>query len=365
MIRLVHTSDLHLDSEFSCNNPKLTTLRKKEQRALFANLMMYVRDQKADVLLISGDLFDKKQPERETVEVVLREFRNTPETEIFIAAGRNDCCRPGSFLCETEFPSNVHVFREEALSAFSVDRLNLTVYGYSFCHRNLTKNPFAVMLPVDKNRFNLLCGVGSLSLDPDCCPITVEELAHSGVDYAALGGSHKAGELCRIQDTYYAYSGSPEGLIFEDNEPKSIRIAAMEKEAGSLLFQSKTVHFGRRQFDAVELSAEGLPDAAPLLSELSEYVKKKGYGLNTLLKITISGRVPDSFRLSKQLLSRLEERLGCLVVEDRTILVPGREEKADDFRSVFEEKVCNKIEDEELRSEVLKCGFAALEDSKI
>ena len=52
MIRLIHTSDLHLDSEFSCNDPKLTSLRKKEQRALFANLMMYVRDQKADVLAI-------------------------------------------------------------------------------------------------------------------------------------------------------------------------------------------------------------------------------------------------------------------------------------------------------------------------
>ena len=154
MIRLIHTSDLHLDSEFSCNDPKLTSLRKKEQRALFANLMMYVRDQKADVLLISGDLFDKKQPEKETAEVVLREFRNTPETEIFIAAGRSDCCRPGSFLYETEFPPNVHVFREEALSSFSVDRLHLTVYGYSFCHRNLTKNPFAVMPPVDKSRFN-------------------------------------------------------------------------------------------------------------------------------------------------------------------------------------------------------------------
>lgn len=29
MIRLIHTSDLHLDSEFSCNDPKLTSLRKK------------------------------------------------------------------------------------------------------------------------------------------------------------------------------------------------------------------------------------------------------------------------------------------------------------------------------------------------
>ena len=365
MIRLIHTSDLHLDSEFSCNDPKLTSLRKKEQRALFANLMRYVRDQKADVLLISGDLFDKKQPEKETAEVVLREFRNTPETEIFIAAGRSDCCRPGSFLYETEFPPKVHVFREEALSSFSVDRLHLTVYGYSFCHRNLTKNPFAVMPPVDKSRFNLLCGTGSLSLAPDCCPITAEELAHSGVDYAALGGSHEAGELCRIQETYYAYSGSPEGLVFEDKGPKSIRIAAMEKTEGGLLFQSKTVRFGRRQFDAVELSAEGLTDAAPLAAELSEYTKKEGYGLNTLLKVTVSGRVPGSFRLPKQLFSRLEERLGCLVIEDQTILVPGKEEKADDFRSVFAEKVCNKIKDEELRSQVLKCGFAALEDQRV
>ena len=56
--------------------------------------------------------------------------------------------------------------------------------------------------------------------------------------------------------------------------------------------------------------------------------------------------------------------MGCLVIEDQTILVPGKEEKADDFRSVFAEKVCNKIKDEELRSEVLKCGFAALEDQR-
>ena len=93
--------------------------------------------------------------------------------------------------------------------------------------------------------------------------------------------------------------------------------------------------------------------------------QKEGYGLNTLLKVTVSGRVPGSFRLPKQLFSRLEERLGCLVIEDQTILVPGKEEKADDFRSVFAEKVCNKIKDEELRSQVLKCGFAALEDQRV
>ena len=158
---------------------------------------------------------------------------------------------------------------------------------------------------------------------------------------------------------------APRGWFFEDKGPKSIRIAAMEKTEGGLLFQSKTVRFGRRQFDAVELSAEGLTDAAPLAAELSEYIKKEGYGLNTLLKVTVSGRVPGSFRLPKQLFSRLEERLGCLVIEDQTILVPGKEEKADDFRSVFAEKVCNKIKDEELRSQVLKCGFAALEDQRV
>ena len=362
MIRILHTADLHLDKEFFPEDPKFSALRNKEQRALFANIMMYARDKKVDILIFAGDLLDKTVPGEETGKLLLREFENTPATEIFIVPGRNDPYRPGSFYATAAFPDNVHIFKEERVSVFEIERLNAAVYGYAFTRRNMTHNPFSVMPPTDKGRFNLLCGCGSLSGEENCCPIKADEIGHSGVDYLALGHDHTASDLQKEGQTYYAVAGSPEGLSFDEPGQKGARIVVAEKSAGGeLLLESKKVRFSRRTFARVTLDATGLTDCTPLVDRLAEEMKKIGADGDTLLEAVITGEVPTSFRLKSRCFDRLSEKLCRLTLTDQTLLLCEGERNDGDLISVFAAKTAEKTADRQFRSEILKAAFEVLE----
>ncbi len=362
MIRIVHTADFHLCKNFFPDNPEFTKLRRKEQSALFVNIMMYTREQKADILLIAGDLLDACRTDRETEKLLLREFENTPDTEIFISPGRSDPYRPGCFYDTANFPANVHVFKSERMECVELPKLNAAVYGYAFCRRKLMRNPFAVMPAVPAERINLLCGYGSLQGEEGCCPVSVEEILHSGVDYLALGHDHQASELLKAGETYYAVSGAPEGCGFDEPGHKGIRIVAMEKQGKTLFLQSKAIRFSRRHYACAELSAEGLENCAPLAEKLFGEMKRLQTDGDTLLQVTVTGKVFPGFRLQEEIFEKHAERLCYLTFRDLTVMV-CKEEGVDEknFQSVFAMKVAEKTEDAELRSEILKCGLKALE----
>ena len=58
MIRILHAADLHLDSPFDALSEEKAALRRREQRELLRSLAGIRAEQKADLVLLSGDLFD-------------------------------------------------------------------------------------------------------------------------------------------------------------------------------------------------------------------------------------------------------------------------------------------------------------------
>lgn len=360
MIRVLHTADLHLGKVFSNDDEKFSRLRRKEQMALFASIMMYARSQKADILLFAGDVLDGISPDAEIRDLVKREFENTPHTEIFVSPGRNDAAVSGSFWRDGTFPENVHVFKSERVERVDLDRLNASVYGYAFCHRSPENNPFAVIPPTDKSRCNLFCGVGSTANDNFGFTVSKEEIAHSGIDYIALGGDHQPSELLREGQTYYALSGCPEGLSFDDTGAHSVRLVAMEKSEGSLLLQSKCVSLSARHFERLFVTLNNAASLVKAEEAVAEYIRTKGADKDCFLELVLEGTVRLSFRAPAEAFMKVGDKLGYLKITDRTTMLyedTGKE----DFKAIFAKKVAEKTEEGELRSDVLKCGFEALE----
>ena len=362
MIRIVHTADLHLDKNAFPGDERLNRLRKNEMRALFANIMMYVRSKNVDVLLFCGDLLDSPVCERETAALILREFENSPGVEIFIAPGRHDAYLPGSFYKETVFPDNVHIFKEEHLSVFHIDRLNADVYGYGFCSRNLERSRLAVAPTVDRERFNLFAGYASLHNDIKTCPVHESEIAHSGIDYLAFGSEHTPSALCKAGSSYYAMSGCPEGGDFSDPGQKSLRIAAMEKKEGELLFQSKCISFAHRVFEKARFDAQG-KDLQTLANEVFAYVREKSLDADSFLRAEFYGRVPITFRIDESAFDKVKSRVFHFEIADETTMVFQGEGAGEgkDFKETFAGFASKKTNDEALRSMILKEGLRALE----
>ena len=74
MLKIVHAADLHLDSSFGALGPEKARERRREGRWLVERLAELAKRQEADLLLLSGDLFDGRHVYPETLETMAEAF---------------------------------------------------------------------------------------------------------------------------------------------------------------------------------------------------------------------------------------------------------------------------------------------------
>ena len=74
MLKIIHTADIHLDSPFSLFDAQKAQARKNELRGVFSSLIMYAKTEKADMVLIAGDLFDSEYVTKETMDIITTQF---------------------------------------------------------------------------------------------------------------------------------------------------------------------------------------------------------------------------------------------------------------------------------------------------
>ena len=88
MLKFIHAADFHLDSAFAALPPEKAAERRREQRELPGRLAEAVRTWGAELVLLSGDLFDAK-PYPETVEAVKAALAEMA-VPVFLAPGNHD-----------------------------------------------------------------------------------------------------------------------------------------------------------------------------------------------------------------------------------------------------------------------------------
>ena len=90
ILKFLHCADIHLDTPFIGLSPEKSDERRVGLRSAFMKMMEYVRGAGIDYVLISGDLFDAECATNSTAELLIREFRNCPDTRFIIAPGKHD-----------------------------------------------------------------------------------------------------------------------------------------------------------------------------------------------------------------------------------------------------------------------------------
>ena len=374
MLKILHVADLHLDTVFSLEDLSTAELRRNELRAAFVNLMMFARSKEVDILLISGDLFDKVRPSRETEEVVLREFSASSRLQIFLSPGNHDPYTADSPYARLPFPENVHIFNSENLSSVDLPQYNVTVWGYAFTSMRLPYNPFSTPPVLDENRINILVGhadVGKTASDD--CPVPLGEIARSGFDYLALGHIHAASGLQREGYSYYAYPGCLEGRDFGECGPgKGALIAVMQKKRpGEFDIETKLIRFARRRYEVLKLHFNGTESAEEVISICEKAVKEKRYGDDTLLRLVLEGQLPEGVSVSKTLLQSVAKKVFYLEVKNRTEPAIDMEALKNDptlrgaFYQTIQPMLAGTEEERALAEKALRYGLAALSGADI
>lgn len=368
MLKVFHCADIHLDSPFSLYSPREAEKRRIELRAAFTSALMFAREKKVDIFIISGDLFDSEYITRDTRELLVREFAKCGDMKIFIAPGNHDPYTVGSPYDTTDFGENVHIFGGER-ECVSLDGLNADIYGFGFTSKNYISSPVANWTIRDESRVNILVCHGDMVGGGDSTgPITKQEIANSGFDYIALGHIHKPTGLQCENGVYYSYPGCIEGRGFDEQGYKGAMFGTVEKGKTDM----QLLRFSKSRYESASVDISGVSEKLEALDIIRDAIRQ--YTDDTALRLTLVGELKSAFVILPNEIGKGCEFPYFIEIIDKTHISPDLDklEKSNTLKGIFVRKMLDGMRKQDEDSDeyrtlslALKYGIAALEDRGI
>ncbi len=250
MVKLLHSGDFHLDSPFSGLSPQEAKDCRENQRHLVEDLIQLATDSQCDCVLLTGDLFDGKRVYGETLDFLRRTFGRC-SCPIFIAPGNHDYVNSGSPYLGT-WPDNVHIFKSHTIEG--VSQGNFTVWGAGFTasHAPSLLEGFSAT----GEGLHIMAIHGDVAPDSVYNPITKGQIAASGLQYLALGHTHKAQSLLQEGNTYYGWPGCLMGRGFDELGQKGAYLVSVSQEKT----QAEFIPLGQRTYEIITVSVGENPE---------------------------------------------------------------------------------------------------------
>lgn len=204
-MKIIHLADVHLDKPFKTLSDRETlgAQRRLEQRETFKNTIEFAKENKVDIILIAGDLFEQEYIRESTIDFINNLFKGIPEIKIFITPGNHDPKLKNSYYSTYNWSDNVHIFSEK-LEVINLDEAD--IYGYGFNNYEM-KNDITENIEIKNNeKINIFISHGDINTDTNYNPIKINNIKNK-FDYIALGHIHKRGEY---------YPGSLISLGFDE-----------------------------------------------------------------------------------------------------------------------------------------------------
>lgn len=253
MLTFLHAADFHLDSPFHALPPDRAAERRQEQRQLLTRLAETAHQAQADLIFLAGDLFDGQRTRPETVQTLYQVLEEL-EAEVFLAPGNHDPYADDAPYGKFPWPDHVHIFTTSTPQRVALPRLGAVVYGGAFTSAYRMDSPLAGLHVQEEGVAAFGCFHGDLSsAHSRYGPISLNEIAASGLHYLALGHSHAASGLKRAGKTYYAWPGCPEGRGFDETGDKGVYLGQLEGGRVTLDF----VPLARRRYLTPQVDVTG------------------------------------------------------------------------------------------------------------
>ena len=325
-LRILHSADLHLDSPFEGLSAGKAAIRRGEQRELLSALATLARRERADLVLLAGDLLDSDNTYYETGEELIRCLGQIP-APVFIAPGNHDYYSPKSPYARLKLPENVHVFTRNAIEAVALPELGAKVYGAAFTEKRSGALLTGFRAEKQAGVWNLLCIHGEVGgRDSVYNPISTQDLADSGLDYVALGHIHKASGLQKAGDTWYAWPGCPEGRGFDETGEKTVSLIELSEEGCRM----ETFSIAGRRYQVLRVDVTGSDPLLAIHTQLPDET------VSDIYRIILTGEIDQSPDLNR-LYDALSELFFELQLRDETRLRRSVWERAGDdtLRGLF------------------------------
>ena len=232
LVKIVQSGDFHFDSPYIGLPPEKGKIRADEQLAAFKRIINFVKNEKADVLLLAGDIFENEYVSYKTTEFLRRCFAEISDTHVFISPGNHDYISGNNVYFNIDLGENVVIFTSE-IDFVEISDLNLRIYGYGFSNRNDEISLADNMPTLDRQFINIFLTHASLPPYTDTAPLSAAEIEQSGFDYIAAGHIHQHEGFKKYGNTTASYAGIPEGRHFDECGDKGFLLVRVDKESFS------------------------------------------------------------------------------------------------------------------------------------
>lgn len=296
-----------MDSPFDGLSAAKAAVRRREQRELLGRIINLAREERADLILLCGDLLDSGSCYRETGEELVRCLAQA-EVPVFIAPGNHDCFTPDSPYARLRFPSNVHIFTKNTIDYVALPEFGVKVYGAAFTENRSEGLLKGFRAERSDGFFNVMCLHGdNTSPNSPYNPISLQDIENSGLDYLALGHIHKASGLMTAGKTGYSQAGCPEGRGFDETGEKTVNL--VELSGAGVELSTRCVAL--RRYEDLEVDVTGCDPVLAVNSAIPDDTASDIY------RITLTGTCASAPDLGK-LSSALAEYFFSLRLIDET-----------------------------------------------
>lgn len=230
----VHTADLHLDSplvSLALRNPDLADLVRGASRRALERIVDIAIGEKADALLIAGDLYDGSQTSMSTALFLVSQMRRLEAAgvRVYVIRGNHDA--QSQITRELTFPENVHVFdgrgKPVPVGVLAGGR-EVVLHGVSFGQPQAPASLLPAFRPPVAGAVNigmLHTSLGGTAGHDPYAPASVADLVAHGFDYWALGHIHQ--RAIHASAPYVVMPGNPQGRDINEAGAKSVALVTV------------------------------------------------------------------------------------------------------------------------------------------
>ncbi len=306
MLRVLHTADVHLGARHTDLGDQAAAQRERQFAAFRATIDLALQE-RVDLFLIAGDLFDSNTQPARSVERVAAELKRLANATIrtVIIPGTHDVYDGASVYRAYDLARLAGLAAgSDLLTVLTPERpevllpsLDAVVYGRVFATRRAPRSPLVDFNAGAEDRATWRIGLihGALAIpgrtEGDEVVFTRDEIAASGLDYLALGHWHSvlrgsAGEVV------YAYSGAPEPVAVDQDRAGKALLVTFERREGARHVEVEERTVGRTRFERLEVDVATVASQPALVERLAALADP-----DLVLDVRLSGLLPDGLDL--------------------------------------------------------------------
>ena len=234
-MRFVHCADVHLDSPLRglsrYEGAPVDRLRRATRDA-FERLVRCAIDEKADFVVIAGDLYDGDRDDFQTAMFLQGQLHVLRDAGIPVAIAYGNHDAANEITKRLRLPDNVFVFPAHAAGQKVLEDAGAVLHGRSYPTRAVTDDLSAGYLPPVDGALNV--GVLHTSLDgrpghDPYAPCTLDALVGRGYANWALGHVH-AREVHEVDGVHVVFPGNLQGRDVGEVGPKGATVVEYDAD---------------------------------------------------------------------------------------------------------------------------------------